>query len=34
MPYATVGEENSGEIELYCEDHGRGDPVVLIHGFP
>ena len=33
MPYATVGEENSGGIELNYEDHGRGDPVVLIHGF-
>jgi non-heme chloroperoxidase len=34
MPYATVGKENSGGIELYYEYHGRGDPVVLIHGFP
>lgn len=34
MPYVTVGEENSGNIELYYEDHGSGDPVVLIHGYP
>jgi non-heme chloroperoxidase len=34
LPYVTVGEENSGAIEIYYEDHGRGEPVVLIHGFP
>ena len=34
MPHATVGEENSGSIELYYEDHGAGKPVVLIHGYP
>src|SRR5438132_8817676 len=34
MPYVTVGKENSGNIELYYEDHGSGQPVVLIHGFP
>lgn len=34
MPYITVGQENSGPIELYYEDHGAGRPVVLIHGFP
>ena len=34
MPYATVGSENSGSIEIYYEDHGAGSPVVLIHGFP
>jgi non-heme chloroperoxidase len=34
MPYVTVGQENSGSIELYYEDHGAGSPVVLIHGFP
>ncbi len=34
MPYITVGKENSGSIELYYEDHGSGNPVVLIHGFP
>src|ERR1035437_6649905 len=34
MPFATVGTENSGNINLYYEDHGSGDPVVLIHGYP
>jgi short chain dehydrogenase/alpha/beta hydrolase fold len=33
MPYVTVGEENSGSIELYYEDHGSGRPVVLIHAY-
>jgi non-heme chloroperoxidase len=34
MPYITVGQENSGSIELYYEDHGTGAPIVLIHGYP
>ena len=34
MPYVTVGRENSGNIDLYYEDHGSGKPVVLIHGYP
>jgi non-heme chloroperoxidase len=34
MPYVTVGQENSAPIELYYEDHGSGQPVVLIHGYP
>jgi non-heme chloroperoxidase len=34
MGYITVGKENSSDIRLYYEDHGSGDPVVLIHGFP
>jgi len=34
MPYVTVGKENSGDIQLYYEDHGSGNPVVLIHGYP
>jgi non-heme chloroperoxidase len=34
MPYIKVGQENSAPIELYYEDHGSGQPVVLIHGFP
>ena len=34
MPYITVGKENTGNIELYYEDHGSGRPVVLIHGYP
>ena len=34
MPFVTVGQENSGNIELFYEDHGTGTPVVLIHGYP
>src|ERR1700716_3717992 len=34
MPYVNVGKENSSDIELYYEDHGSGEPVILIHGYP
>ena len=34
MPYVSAGTENSAAIELYYEDHGSGQPVVLIHGYP
>ena len=34
MAYLSVGKENSGDINLYYEDHGAGKPVVLIHGWP
>ena len=34
MAYIKVGTENSTDIELYYEDHGSGQPVVLIHGYP
>ncbi len=34
MATIKVGTENSTDIELYYEDHGRGQPVVLIHGYP
>ncbi len=34
MPSVTVGKENSGNIDLYYEDHGSGKPVILIHGYP
>ena len=30
----TVGRENSTLIEIHYEDHGTGQPVVLIHGYP
>src|SRR5215211_3657546 len=33
MPYVTVGTENSAPIRLYYEDHGSGQPVVLIAGY-
>ena len=34
MSYVDVGKENSTTIHLYYEDHGSGQPVVLIHGYP
>jgi non-heme chloroperoxidase len=34
MPAVTVGRENSADIEIHYEDHGAGQPVVLIHGYP
>ncbi len=34
MPTVTVGQENSADIEIYYQDHGAGQPVVLIHGYP
>ncbi|MBD2247866.1 alpha/beta hydrolase [Nostoc sp. FACHB-888] len=34
MPHVTVGKENSGNIDIYYEDFGAGQPIVLIHGFP
>jgi non-heme chloroperoxidase len=34
MPFVKVGTENSADIEIYYEDHGAGQPVVLIHGYP
>lgn len=34
MSFITVGQENSSTIELYYEDHGTGQPVILIHGYP
>jgi non-heme chloroperoxidase len=34
MAKITVGQQNSDDIEIYYEDHGAGQPVVLIHGYP
>src|ERR1051326_2974717 len=34
MSHVTIGKENSTDINLYYEDHGSGDPVILIHGYP
>ncbi|MBF4994621.1 alpha/beta hydrolase [Arthrobacter gandavensis] len=34
MGRISVSTENSSPIELYYEDHGKGQPVVLIHGYP
>src|SRR5690606_2654766 len=34
MATIKVGTENSTDIELYYEDQGSGQPVVLVHGYP
>ena len=34
MSFVTVGTENSSAIGVYYEDHGSGQPVILIHGYP
>ncbi|MBN3929187.1 alpha/beta hydrolase [Streptomyces verrucosisporus] len=34
MGYVKVGSENTTDIELYYEDRGSGQPVVLVHGYP
>jgi non-heme chloroperoxidase len=34
MPYVKAGTENDTDIKIYYEDHGSGQPVVLIHGYP
>jgi non-heme chloroperoxidase len=34
MPHVLVGKENSANIELCYEDHGKGMPIILIHGYP
>src|SRR6202030_3345148 len=34
MPRLTVGTENDAPIEIHYEDHGSGDAIVLIHGYP
>lgn len=34
MPFITVDQENSAPVQLYYEDQGSGDPIILIHGWP
>jgi non-heme chloroperoxidase len=34
MPRCKVGTQNGSPIEIHYEDHGSGQPVVLIHGYP
>jgi non-heme chloroperoxidase len=34
MPRCEVGTQNGAPIEIHYEDHGSGQPVILIHGYP
>jgi non-heme chloroperoxidase len=34
VPYVGVDSENGGDVDLYYEDHGSGQPVLLVHGYP
>ena len=34
MSTVTVRHENSTPIKLYYEDHGSGQPIVVIHSYP
>ncbi|MEU7634151.1 alpha/beta hydrolase [Nocardia sp. NPDC049220] len=34
MGKVKVGQQNADDIEIYYEDHGEGQPVVLVHGYP
>jgi non-heme chloroperoxidase len=34
MPFVAVGTENEAAINISYQDHGSGQPVVLIHGYP
>ncbi|MCL2448181.1 MAG: alpha/beta hydrolase [Polyangiaceae bacterium] len=34
MSYVIASKENSTDVHLYYEDHGQGEAVILIHGYP
>lgn len=31
MPFVTVGTGNTADIQIHYDDHGSGEPIVLIH---
>jgi non-heme chloroperoxidase len=34
MPFVKVGTENGADIKIHYNDHGAGQAIVLIHGYP
>jgi non-heme chloroperoxidase len=34
MSFVKVGTENGADIKIHYNDHGAGQPIVLIHGYP
>jgi non-heme chloroperoxidase len=34
MPYITSQKNSENPVKIYYEDWGKGEPVVLIHGWP
>lgn len=34
MPYITVDKENSSDIKIHYQDHGSGEILLFIHGYP
>jgi non-heme chloroperoxidase len=34
MPFVNVGTEHNEDIKIHYNDHGSGQPIVLIHGYP
>lgn len=34
MPYLTVDQENLSDIKLHYQDHGSGEILLFIHGYP
>jgi hypothetical protein len=33
MPYVTVGKEIGGNIDIYCKDWDKGQPIVVCRGW-
>jgi non-heme chloroperoxidase len=33
MPFITVESSRDVKVNVYCESHGKGDPIVLIHAY-